>query len=142
MADSLAFPVSPDAAGHSATTGKDPIIDLTIDSPDGGLLTLSGNAHFVFQNFTDRSGGSHLSIIGNLQNLQGTDTLGNSYVAINNTIIKSEFTNGATSITEVFSLQLIGKGTAPNQVAFFQAHATLAPDGSVVVDFSHGRSSP
>ena len=92
--------------------------------------------HVVSTDTEDAAGGLH---VGFHLNATGTVTFDGARYRFHQTVT-DQFSGGVgeeRTITATFTL--IGQGGAPNEVALFELHFTVRPDGTVATDMEHGR---
>ena len=133
---SATSPRSPGAASravvlqvHSGTVGFS-----GFNSCNGDVLAGTGTVHQVIQE-TVNDNGFHLGEKLQFQNVKLTGTpSGASYVA-NQTVSLEENVLPGETITETFSLKIIGQGQADNLVGHTVFHVTVNANGDITSSF-------
>jgi hypothetical protein len=106
-------------------------LSLAIVNPcNGESVTVNGFVHDTIQVTLDDSGGTHVDIHDNFEDVSGIGSLGNTYQipsalhAEANTSVGHENT-----FTETFNV--ITEGSTPNFLIHIDFHITVNPDGTV-----------
>ena len=91
----------------------------------------SGTAHETINETFPSSGGVHLDIHLNVHATATGQISGNSYVVNETANFTENFNPGGTiTVTEPISIELVSKGSAPNQKIKVLFHITINPDGT------------
>lgn len=124
---------SPAAAQATTVTTNEtlPFTSSVVNPCNGDLVTFSGHVHIANHVTTDASGGSHLRMHVNYQNVSGTGTP--SGVPYNVVTTQNETRNdntgpqSETTITQV--LNLVSQGPQPNAQVYVVIHVTVNANG-------------
>ena len=108
-----------------------PISFSVFDSCTSETLAVSGTEHETINETFPSSGGVHLDIHLNIQATATGLISGNSYVVNATANLTANVNPGGTfTVTEPISIELVSKGSAPNQKIKVLLHITINPDGT------------
>ncbi len=131
MVYNVSVPVGPENVGNPVT-----------NACNGDPIALSGFVHDLGVFTEDSNGGLHITERRNLEDVAGVDEVtGASYrlaTANTMTLNAASYATGGypQEASDLVTIELIGKGSAPNFLLHALFHETFTPEGTVTADIS------
>ena len=133
----------PPAFGQASTTTNEtiPFTNTVLNPCTADQVTFQGNMHVTNTFTTDASGGTHLKMHVNYQNVSGMGTpSGLSYNVRTTTNATENDNDGQQSeMTIITTIKLISQGSAPNYFLHLVFHVTVNGNGQTTSTVTESR---
>ena len=123
------------AQATSTTTNTQMPFSATLTDCNSQTVVVSGTMHMVTHFTTDASGGTHLEIHTNWQDVSGTSgTI--TYHAVSRNQLSSNSNGAQSEFTSIEDVRLISRGPTDNLTMRTTMHITINANGEVTASFT------